>query len=85
MLPIVVVGLAALYFILYYSGALDRFSQSVNRLGRRASSGPTEKRRLLDDEVERRLKVFEDFLSQDADDEGQQASGSKDEAGSGEY
>jgi hypothetical protein len=68
MLPIVVLVLAGLYFGLYYSGAFERFNSTLGRLsgdvkGRTAKS----RGRLLDGDVERRLKVFEDFLSaQDA-------------------
>lgn len=83
MLAIVVLILAGLYFALYYTGAferlgesLDRFSGDVKRRSGEASRG------LLDGDVERRLKVFEDFLSgdeTDADESGHSKPPAKDD------
>lgn len=72
MLPIVVLILAGLYFALYYSGAFERFGETMDRFStdvqRRSSKA---RRELLDGEVERRLKVFEDFLSNSETEKGE--------------
>ncbi len=66
MLPYVVIFLGIVYLILQYSGVFDDLAGrsggsaggSRKRGGRRLSRG-------IDQEIESRLKVFEDFLKKD--------------------
>lgn len=67
MLPFVVLVLGIVFLILWYSGLLRDFGD------RRA--GPSERLEFPDAELERRLKVFERFLSGS----GQESSGEEDD------
>lgn len=59
----VVVGLALLYLILEFTGFLEEYGESQAR----KQAGQTGRKKVgLNKEVERRLKVFEDYLK-DAD------------------
>ncbi|MGA9531205.1 MAG: hypothetical protein WBR18_00665 [Anaerolineales bacterium] len=80
MLPIVVLILAGLYFGLYYSGVFEEFNATLGRLSNDVKARTANSRgRLLDGEVERRLKVFEDFLSSQGENPEDAAPGDKSE------
>lgn len=63
MLVYLVLGLALIYLILEFSGALEDLGRGSSDPDQGGGRG----RRRLDKEIERRLKVFEDYLTQ-ADD-----------------
>lgn len=58
-LVLVVVGLALLYLILEFTGFLEEYGESQ---ARKQAGGSGSEELGLDADVERRLKVFEDYL-----------------------
>jgi len=68
MLPYVVIILGGLYLLLHFSGVFDDIARFFNRP--RPDNGQSgSPRHRIDNEIERRLKVFEDFLKSDEDEE----------------
>ena len=64
MLPVVVLVLAGIYLVLHYSGAFESIAS------RPKSTGPQFRpRRTVEEEIEKRLKVFEDFFESGGDDD----------------
>jgi hypothetical protein len=66
MLPYIVIFLGVVYLVLHYSGIFKDLS-GRSRRSRGESPGRSGRKfpRELDREIERRLKVFEDFLSKE--------------------
>ncbi|HEX9797938.1 MAG TPA: hypothetical protein VGA52_13220 [Anaerolineales bacterium] len=67
MLPYVVIILGGLYLLLHFSGIFEDIANFFNRPHQ--DGEPSSRRARLDGEIERRLKVFEDFLSSDEEDD----------------